>query len=213
MDLGRPYTVICPTLEGPVLDVLAHTTRPLTGREIARLASRGSERGVRLVLHRLVAQGLVTAREAGSASLFVLNREHVAAGIVEDLVRLRAELIERIRGEVEGWSSRPVHVSVFGSAARADGHVESDIDLLIVRPENLVEDDPQWREQLHRLAERIERWSGNHASLHEVSPKGLKAALRRGEPVIASLREHSTIVLAGPEIAALLTERRGRAIA
>jgi predicted nucleotidyltransferase len=213
MDLGRPYTVICPTLEGPVLDVLAHTTRPLTGREIARLASRGSERGVRLVLHRLVAQGLVTAREAGSASLFALNREHVAAGIVEDLVRLRAELIERIRGEIEAWSSRPVHVSVFGSAARADGHVESDIDLLIVRPEDLAEDDPQWREQLHRLAERIERWSGNHASLHEVTTKGLKAALRRGEPVIASLRDDASIVLAGPELAALLTERRERAIA
>jgi predicted nucleotidyltransferase len=211
MDLSRPYTVICPTLEGPVLDVLAHTTHPLTGREIARLASRGSERGVRLVLHRLVAQGLVTAREAGSASLFVLNREHVAAGIVEGLVRLRAELIERIRGEVEGWSSRPVHVSVFGSAARADGRMESDIDLLIVRPEDLTEDDPQWREQLHRLAERIERWSGNHASLHEVSTKGLEAAVRRGEPVIASLRDAS-IVLAGPEIADLVAHRRERAI-
>ncbi len=212
MDLSRPYTVICPSLEGPVLDVLAHTSRPLTGREIARLASRGSERGVRLVLHRLAAQGLVTAREAGSASLFVLNREHVAAGIVESLVRLRAELIERIRGEVEGWSSRPVHVSVFGSAARADGHVESDIDLLIVRPEDLAEDDAQWREQLHRLAERIERWSGNHASLHEVSAKGLKAAVRRGEPVIASLRDAS-VVLAGPEIADLLAYRKDRAIA
>jgi predicted nucleotidyltransferase len=212
MDLSRPYTVICPTLEGPVLDVLAHTTRPLTGREIARLASRGSERGVRLVLHRLAAQGLVTAREAGSASLFVLNREHVAAGIVESLVRLRAELIERIRGEVEGWSTRPVHVSLFGSAARADGHIESDIDLLIVRPEDLAEDDLHWREQLHRFAERIERWSGNHASLHEVSPKGLKAALRRKEPVIASLRDDS-IVLAGPEIADLLARRREKAIA
>jgi predicted nucleotidyltransferase len=167
---------------------------------------------VRLVLHRLVAQGLVTAREAGSASLFALNREHVAAGIVEGLVRLRAELIERIRGEVEVWPSRPVHVSVFGSAARADGHVESDVDLLIIRPENVAEDDPHWREQLHRLAERIERWSGNHASLHEVSLKGLKAALRRGEPIIASLREAS-IVLAGPEIAALLADRRQRAIA
>ena len=211
MDLGRPYTVICPTLEGPVLDVLAHTTRPLTGREIARLASRGSERGVRLVLRRLVAQGLVTAQEAGSASLFVLNREHVAAGIVEDLVRLRAELIERMRGEIEAWSSRPVHVSVFGSAARADGRAESDIDLLIVRSEDLAEDDPQWREQLHRLAELIERWSGNHASLHEVTLKGLKAALRRGAPVIASLRDDASIVLAGPEIAALLAHRGKRA--
>ena len=212
MDLSRPYTVICPTLDGPVLDVLGHTTHPLTGREIARLASRGSERGVRLVLHRLAAQGLVTAWEAGSASLFLLNREHIAAGIVEDLLRLRAELIERIRGELKGWSSRPVHVSIFGSAARADAHIESDIDLLIVRPEELAEDDPHWREQLHRLAERIERWSGNHASLHEVTPKGLKAALRRKEPIIASLRKDS-IVLAGPEIADLLRRRREKTTA
>lgn len=167
---------------------------------------------MRLVLQRLAAQGLVTAWEAGSASLFVLNREHIAAGIVENLLRLRSELIGRIRGEVEGWSSPPVHVSLFGSTARADGHTESDIDLLIVRPEDLAEDDPHWREQLHRLAERIERWSGNHASLHEVTPKGLKAAQRRGEPIIASLRDTS-IVLAGPEIATLLTHRREKAIA
>jgi predicted nucleotidyltransferase len=212
MNLSQPYTVICPTLEGPVLDVLAHTTRPLTGREIARLSSRGSERGVRLVLHRLAAQGLVTAQEAGSASLYVLNREHVAAGIVDDLLRLRAELIERIRGEVEDWSTPPVHVSLFGSAARADGDPESDIDVLIIRPEDLAEDDPHWREQLHLLAERIERWSGNNASLHEVSPKGLKAALHRREPVIASLRDDS-ILLAGPEIAALLARRKKKAIA
>jgi predicted nucleotidyltransferase len=212
MDLSRPYTVVCPTLEGPVLDVLAHTTRPLTGREIARLASRGSERGVRLVLHRLVSQGLVRSQEAGSASLFVLNREHVAAGIVEGLGRLRAELFERIRREVEGWPCRPVHVSVFGSAARADGNAESDIDLLIVRPEDLAEDDPQWREQLHGLAEHVERWSGNHASLHEITPKGLAAALRRGEPVVASLREDS-VVVAGPEFADLVARRGRRAVA
>ena len=137
MDSSGPYTVICPTLEGPVLDVFAHTNRPLMGREIARLASRGSERGVRFVLHRLVAQGLVTAREDGSASFYVLNREHVAAGILEGRLRLRADLIERIRGEVEGWSSRPVHVFVFGFAARADGDTENDIDLLMVRPEDV----------------------------------------------------------------------------
>jgi hypothetical protein len=58
--------------------VLAHTARPLTGREIVRLARRGSERGVRLVLHRLVDHELVSAQEAGAATLYVLNREHVA---------------------------------------------------------------------------------------------------------------------------------------
>jgi len=203
MDLSQPYAVICPSLEGPVLDVLAHTTRPLTGREIARLARRGSERGVRLVLHRLVAHGLVSAQQAGP--------DHVAASVVESLLRLRAELIERIRQDVEGWSRQPVHVSVFGSAARGDGHTDSDIDLLIVRPEDVAEDDPQWREQLHRVAEQIGRWSGNHASLHETSPKGLKALVRRREPIIASLRDAS-IALAGPELADLIANRKQRSI-
>ncbi|MGA2163831.1 MAG: hypothetical protein ABSH36_05110, partial [Solirubrobacteraceae bacterium] len=63
-----------------------------------------------------------------------------------------------------------------------------------------------------RLAERIERWSGNHASLHEVSPKGLKAAQRRGEPIIASLR-NTSIALAGPAFAEQVAHRRARAIA
>jgi len=211
MDLSQPYAAICPTLEGPVLDVLAHTTRPLTGREIARLARRGSERGVRLVLHRLVAHGLVSAQQAGPASLFALNRDHVAASVVEGLLRLRAELIERIRQDVEGWSRQPVHVSVFGSAARGDGDTESDIDLLIVRSEDVAEDDPQWREQLHLLAEQIGRWSGNHASLHEISPKGLKALVRRREPIVASLRDAS-IALAGPEFADLIADRKQRSI-
>lgn len=210
MDLSKPYAAICPSLDGPVLDVLAHTTRALTGREVARLVRRGSERGVRLVLHRLTEHGLVTAQEAGAATLYTLNREHVAASVVDGLLRLRAELIERIRHEIEEWTSPPVHVSIFGSMARGDGNVASDIDLLIVRAEHVAEDDAQWREQLHRLAERIERWSGNHASLHELAPRDLRAALRRNQPIIASLREQS-IAVAGPEFADLTT--RGRAVA
>jgi predicted nucleotidyltransferase len=209
MDLAQPYTAVCPSLEGPVLDVLAHTTRPLTGREVARLARRGSERGVRLVLHRLVAQGLVTAQEAGAASLFVLNRAHVAASVVEALTQLRTELAERIRREIASWASQPVHASVFGSFARGDGHTESDIDLLIVRPDDVTEADPEWREQLHQIAESIQRWSGNHASLHELSSDQLRAAVRRREPIVASLTEQS-IALAGDDFASLIS-RGGKA--
>lgn len=210
MDLSQPYAVICPSLEGPVLDVLVHTTRPLTGREVARLVRRGSERGVRLVLHRLAEHGLVIAQEAGAATLYTLNREHVAASLVEGLARLGAELTERIRQEIKEWASPPVHVSIFGSAARGDGSTASDIDLLIVRPEQVADDDARWREQLHRLAEHIHRWSGNHASLHELAPHDLRAALRRREPIIASLREQS-IAIAGPDFADLTA--RGRKVA
>jgi predicted nucleotidyltransferase len=211
MDLGQPYTAVCPSLEGPVLDVLAHTTRPLTGREVARLARRGSERGVRLVLNRLVAHGLVTAQEAGRSFLFVLNRDHVAAGVVEGLAGLRMELIERMRREIDGWDSVPVHAAIFGSAARGDGHLDSDVDFLVVRPGATAEDDLRWSEQLHTLAEKVEIWSGNHLSVHELSPTQLRAAVQRNEPIIVSLREQ-TVVLAGPDFADLIAVRGQRSI-
>jgi hypothetical protein len=201
--------VICPSLDGPVLDVLVHTTRPLTGREIARLASRGSERGVRLVLNRLVDQGLVDAREAGPSVLFVLNRDHVAADLVAGVFELRELLIERIKQEIATWRIAPVHVSVFGSAARGDGGLDSDIDLLVIRCEEIDEDEPVWREQVHALAEHVRAWSGNHASLHEVSQKQLRAAVRRGEPIIRSLRE-SALPLAGADLSSLIGRRATR---
>ncbi len=164
------------------------------------------------MLHRLVSHGLVTVQEAGPASLFVLNRDHVAANIAEGLIRLRAELIERVRREIKSWRSQPLHASVFGSAARGDGHTDSDVDLLIVRPNAVPEDDGAWREQLHLLAEKIERWSGNHASLHELSPVQLAAAVRRKEPIVASLGEQS-ITLAGADFADLLSNRGKKGIA
>lgn len=212
MDLSEPYSSVCPSLEGPVLDVLAHTTRPLTGSEVARLARRGSERGVRLVLRRLVAHGLVSAQDVGSASLFLLNRDHVAASVVEGLVGLRAELLARIRRDLEDWAIQPIHVSIFGSAARGDGSLDSDVDLLIVRSKEIAEDNSQWREQLHSLAERVERWSGNRASLHDISLKELKSALRRQEPIVESLRD-SSVVLIGPEFSELIADLNRKAIA
>ena len=87
MDVARPLTVLVPSLDGPVLEALARTSRPVTGREAHRLAGAGSESGVRLVLARLVEHGLVNATQAGKATLYVANREHIAWPLVEGLVK------------------------------------------------------------------------------------------------------------------------------
>lgn len=210
MDLGEPYAAISPSLEGPILDVLAHTTRPLTGREVSRLAKRGSERGVRLVLNRLNEHGLVDRQEAGSAFLYVLNRDHVASHVVLELVRLREELLDRISQEIAGWHLQPLHASIFGSAARRDGDVDSDVDLLIVRPGGF-EERAEWLGQLDQLAQHVRRWSGNRAAIAELSLKQLRAAVRRHEPIIDELRKTS-ISLAGSEFSDLVRPSRARAL-
>jgi predicted nucleotidyltransferase len=194
MDVSKPYAAICPTLDSEVLAVLAGTTRPLTGREVARLTGRTSHRGVAEVLTRLVEHGLVERQEAGRALLFTLNREHLAAPAVELLAGMRAELLRRIRDLVGAWKLEAVHVSIFGSMARGDGDTQSDIDLFLVRSNALSDDDPRWRKQLDDLAEKIERWTGNQASIAEAAEAEIERLLEEDRPIITELRSDAISV-------------------
>jgi predicted nucleotidyltransferase len=203
MDIARPYTAICPTLDSEVLAVLAGTTRPLTGREVARLTGRTSHRGVSEVLARLVEHGLAERQEAGRALLFTLNREHLAAPAVEVLAGMRSELLRRIRDLVNTWKIEAVHVSVFGSTARGEGNTQSDIDLFVVRSDAISEDDPRWRGQLADLAIRIERWTGNRASIAEAAEAEIGRLVEDERPILAELRSDA-IGIKGADIPALL---------
>jgi hypothetical protein len=203
MDVAHPYYAICPTLDSSVLNVLAGTSRPLTGREVARLTGRSSHSGVLDVLNRLAEHGVVDRVEAGRALLFSLNREHLAAPAVDVLAGLRAELLERLRGTFDTWKVAPVHASLFGSAARGDGNTSSDVDLFIVRPSDVPEDDAGWRMQRDDLATRVQRWTGNHAGIAEVAEQDLRR-LRRDRPPIVIELTSDAVVLHGPAIAQLL---------
>jgi len=97
VDLSDPTRAITPTLDGPVLAVLAQSGRPLTVGEVAAVSARGSEIGVRRALGRLVDQGIVRATEMGRNRVHELNREHLAAPAAELFAGLRLELWKRLR--------------------------------------------------------------------------------------------------------------------
>jgi predicted nucleotidyltransferase len=199
---------LLPPIEGAILTALAGTTRPLSGREVARVAGT-SVNGSWRALRRLVAHGLVSQQEAGdgAALLYTLNREHVAAEPVLLLVRLRDRFFERIRDSLAGWPIQPLHVSVFGSTARGNGDTESDVDLFVVRPREVNEDDEAWRAQLGRLAEDVRSWSGNQAGIAELAESELPR-LRREQPPIVEELERDAVVLVGPPIAELVGRKR-----
>jgi predicted nucleotidyltransferase len=98
-------------------------------------------------------------------------------------------------------------VSVFGSATRGDGNTRSDIDIFVVRPRGIGEDDPQWRSQLETLADHVYRWTGNRAGIVEVSQPEL-AKLRREQPPIAESLRADGITITGPSPAELLSGKR-----
>ena len=59
MNLTAPSSVLLSTADGPILGVLAGTTRALSGREVARLSGL-SANGAWKALRRLVEHGLVS---------------------------------------------------------------------------------------------------------------------------------------------------------
>jgi predicted nucleotidyltransferase len=196
MDVSRPYTAVCPTLDGEVLQVLAGTTMALTGRQVALLTGRTSHSGVLATLNRLTEHGLVIRVELSRASLYALNRDHLAAPAVEILAGMRQKLIEQMRNAIGEWQIAPAHVSLFGSAARGDGSTHSDIDLFVVRPRAVDEDEPSWRDQIDDLSDRIQRWTGNHASVVERDESQL-ARLREAQPPIFGELLSDAIVISG----------------
>ena len=205
MDLGEPSAAVCPTLDGPVLVVLARTPRPLAAREVSRLVQRGSWGGVRKVLLRLAEQGVLAVQEAGNVTLYSLNRQHLAAPAVELIAGLREQLVLRLRDAFAAWTAPPLHASLFGSAARADGDATSDVDVFIVRPRTVNPEDPHWRAQLERLAIDILAWTGNHAGIAEVGEGELSRV--RKTATAKSIRTEG-IALAGRRVEEVL----GRAV-
>lgn len=134
MNLTDPSLSWTSSLDGPVLSILAEYDRPLTVAEIAEKSPRGTEIGIRRVVQRLVAQGIVMGIAIGKRSGYVLNRQHVASDGVIQLAGLRRTLWTRMADQISRWQSKPTLARVFGSSARGDGDESSDIDVLFVRP-------------------------------------------------------------------------------
>lgn len=207
VDLSYPYTVALSKTDGKVLSVLAGTTRPLGGREVSRLAGV-SQNGAWRALRRLVEQGVVIEQPAGArALLYTLNRDHLAATPIITLTRLRSILIEQLREHLASWEVQPIHASIFGSAARGDGDTASDVDILVIRPREVDEEDERWRSQIDSLASAVHSWTGNHAGIAELSERDLPRLRRERPPVVENVAADG-IVLVGDEPSSVFRRRR-----
>lgn len=178
MDFRRPLQVVTPTLDGDVLSVLARAEAEMTGRELQRIIGHGSHQGVRNAADRLAEQGVVSRRSAGNANLYQLNRDHVAAAWIEGLANLPRQVLDRLRDAINTWEQRPVLVLLFGSVARGEATLESDLDLLVVRPADCDPDGPVWQEQISTFQAHASAWTGNDARVLEFGEQ----ELTDGEP-------------------------------
>lgn len=193
MQLDRPLAAITPTVDGDVLLVLARADAEFTPATVQRLCGRHSVDGIRRSLNRLAEQGVVTARAAGRAMLYSLNRAHLLASAIIEMTKADHELAQRIAAHVDEWEIEPVLIAVFGSAAGGEMRTDSDIDLLVVRPDRADPDSGMWRSQVVDLERAVTAWTGNDARALEFSltearqrpdERVLKDAIASGVPIV-----------------------------
>jgi hypothetical protein len=119
----------------------------------------------------------------------------VLAAAVEAAATADSELERRVRAALEEWMPAPAGAILFGSFARRDGDARSDIDLLLVRQDDIDEDDAAWAAHRYDIARSIERWTGNNAQIVELSSAELADALARGDDLIASVRRDGRVLV------------------
>lgn len=160
MQFQKPFAVITPSADGDVLDVLARAPHVwFTSATLSRMTETRSAEGVRLVLIRLVEQGIVERESTTQGHRFRLNADHLAADAVIAISQQWATFLARLAREVERWTPPPVYGAIFGSAARRDMQTSSDIDVFLVRSDQDVSEE--WFQNVAGLERQASAWTGN----------------------------------------------------
>lgn len=183
MNLSEPADLVMSRATAALLRVLAGAETAFSIRQAARLAGISAPRAVEIV-NRAQERGLVLVEQAGNARMCRLNRDHLAADAIICLLTLRRRLVSALEQELATWVIQPVHASLFGSAARGDGDVFSDLDVLIVRPDGAA--DGPWSDQRYNSGVALRLATGNPISWFDVAEGDLARTI--DEPLVQSWR-------------------------
>ncbi|NEE03694.1 helix-turn-helix domain-containing protein [Phytoactinopolyspora halotolerans] len=207
MDWSDPSTAVMSRSTAAVLRSLAGSDRPISVRQLARLADISQTRARQVVI-QLSEHGMVTVEAEPGVHLVRLNRDHVATDHAVALATLRSRVMNLLRGEFAGWHPPALHASLYGSAARGDGSTSSDIDILVVHEPLAAESEQEeWDDQLARSGQMIYRWTGNWASWFQVSEAELGQMVSSEHSLIAEWRRDA-ITLVGSSFPTLLRRVR-----
>ena len=174
MDLSSPLSSLIPSVDAVVLEALAGSAHCSWHRR---------------------------RRATNHGAVYRLNREHLLASSVLAAARARRELLQRLGDACGRLTPTPISACVFGSVARNEAGLESDIDLLIIV--DGVSDVDDWADQIYELTTQVEARTGNRLEVITQSTDHLAGLVRVGEPIVASW-QRDAITVYGTELGAVL---------
>ncbi|TFC83810.1 nucleotidyltransferase domain-containing protein [Cryobacterium sinapicolor] len=192
MDLSAPLASFMNGLDAVALRVVARAGSELTGRQIARLAGTGTPANVRLSLLRLADIGLVISVPAPHATMYSANRSHILWPAVEIAMNARQELNRRVTAFADASAPEGVTVALYGSVARGDSTKTSDVDLLVVFPDEAALDVRD--EFVTGLRDNVQLWTGNDAQIYDLTESALAKQEEDGDPIVDSWASEGIVV-------------------
>lgn len=177
MHFGKPFGGIISGPRGAVLSILLRTGEPLTGRRIHSMVSEDhSLWSVQETLRALRQLGLVESQTIGRARIHTINEGHAAVAPLRALADPVAALKEAVGEAVDST----VHtVLLFGSFARGEAVVESDLDLAVIA-------SPEWEGRIE-LEETVRTRLGNDCDVLVFTAAEFEKLARDGEPVVSDI--------------------------
>jgi len=189
-----------------ILRVLDRHVLGLSGREVARLAGLSGKNGI-ITLTGLENLGLVNRVRGGRDHLFTLNRDHflVKEGIIP-LFDVEDKFEESIYTDIKKKLKKMCNsIYVFGSVARKEEDVDSDLDLCIIydkeNQKELLED------ALYDLQFKIRQKYAVNVSPFYISAKQFRIRAKANKPPIADVVKEGKLVF-GNSIRVLLSDKR-----
>lgn len=174
-------------------------------REVAQLSAVSPAQASR-ILPGLVDLGVVERREVPPSSQFRLVREHTAARSLISLAHATDNVLGEIGRMASAMPNPPASVIVFGSFARREARTDSDIDVLVVRPTDIDEDDEGWANQLDDWRNGVGRLTGNAVEIVEYSPAEIETRLDEGSDLLRQVSTDGLLIL-GSDLASYRRSR------
>jgi DNA-binding MarR family transcriptional regulator len=196
MDFTRPVEAIISGAQGQILGVLCRTSAELTLSAIGKLSGVSLAQASR-ILPGLVELGLVERREVPPASLFRFIEENVASRAIAALSRARQAVLDEF-GRTADESLGARSVVVFGSFGRGEATAQSDIDVVVVRPADVGDDDDVWVDAIESWRQGARRLSGNRIEVIEVVESEVPRLLRSGQPMWSDVLAEGVLVAGTP---------------
>ena len=118
--------------------------------------------------------------------------------------------MQRISTLLKTWEVPSVFAAMFGSATRGGMRPDSDIDLLVVRSDEVNAESEDWRDQLAHLSEQVTAWTGNDTRVLELSATEVRRGIAGEERVLTDIHAQGIVLHGSSSYLRPSPRRRGR---